>query len=428
MSFRQLTAGGVLVLSLGTGCSEDASPSTSGAGGMTSGAAGSLSGGDNGAGTSNAGGGAGTSSSGSGGALAGGAGGSNHGGSAGSSLGGSPASGGSSSGGSGTAGTAGAGGSGPEVPDCPVNELDHCSANDGVSCHFGGEPGNYEVIVALGKADAAQAYVEAESYRRVLGDVTTGAGETKRFNFLVNVRQPEGQPVQNGANDGSAGLDVYIRGDSPKLESICFKPAVEPVTIWIAGDSTVCDQGSTDYSGWGQHLPQFFDASVVVANYADSGESSGSFLGNAKMWGAIKAGWTEGDWLLVQMGHNDKTTSAATFRANMKSYVTQAKAAGVHVVLVTPISRVGTALSAQHVNSTGANLPQIIRDLGATEDVPVIDLTVTTWNWLETVTWQDYFALGTDRTHPNPRGAGVIAGFVREAIQEQDLEIAAHLR
>ena len=60
--------------------------------------------------------------------------------------------------------------------------------------------------------------------------------------------------------------------------------------------------------------------------------------------------------------------------------------------------------------------------------VPVIDLTVTTWNWLETITWQDYFALGTDRTHPNPRGAGVIAGFVRQAIQEQDLEIAAHLR
>ncbi len=422
MSFRPVTAGGLLFLSLGLGCSDDASPSLSDAGGTTSGAAGSTSGGDNGAGTSNAG--ASTSSSGSGGSAAGGVGGSN----AGGSTGGSPAAGGSPSGGSPSGGSPSGGGTGPEVPECEVNELEHCSVGDSVSCHFGGDPGNYEVTVTLGGAEAAQAYVEAESYRRVLGEVTTGAGEMKRFDFLVNVRQPEGQPVQNGATDGTPGLDIYLRGDSPKLESICFEPAVQPVTIWIAGDSTVCDQGGTDYSGWGQHLPQFFDASVVVANYADSGESSGSFLGNAKMWGAIKAGWTEGDWLFVQMGHNDKTTSAATFRANMASYVTQAKAAGVHVVLVTPFSRVGYALESQHVNSTGADLPKIIRDLGASEGVPVVDLTVTTWSWLETINWKDYFALGTDRTHPNPRGAEVIAGFVREAIQEQDLDIAAHLR
>lgn len=86
----------------------------------------------------------------------------------------------------------------------------------------------------------------------------------------------------------------------------------------------------------------------------------------------------------------------------MRAMLTQAKSAGVHPILVTPISRAGTALESQHVNSTGANLPQIIRDLGEDENVPVIDLTVATGNWLETIDWTQYFALGTDKTHPNP--------------------------
>jgi lysophospholipase L1-like esterase len=175
-------------------------------------------------------------------------------------------------------------------------------------------------------------------------------------------------------------------------------------------------------------LPQFFESPVSIANYADSGESSVSFLGSAKLWKAITAGWKSGDWVLIQLGHNDKNVTAATFEANLEAMIVQAKAAGVQPVLVTPISRAGTALEAQHVSSTGANLPQIIRDLGAKEGVPVLDLTVTTWQWLQTIDWKTYFALGTDRTHTNPRGAQVIAGFVAEAIAEQELGLAAFLR
>jgi lysophospholipase L1-like esterase len=297
-----------------------------------------------------------------------------------------------------------------------------------VACHFGGAPGNYEVTVGLGGPKAGDMHVEAEAYRWMLGNTKPNAGQESTAKLVVNVRQPEGQPVQNGDNDGTPGLDVYIRGAAPELSEICVKPAQKMPTIWIAGDSTVCDQGSTDYSGWGQHLPQFFGPSVVVANYADSGESSGSFLNSGKMFGAIKARWASGDWLFVQMGHNDKTTSAATFQANMLSYVKQAKAAGVNVVLVTPISRVGYTLAQEHVNSVGANLPQIIRDLGKSENVPVIDLTVTTWNWLQTIAWKDYFALGTDKTHTNPKGADIIAGFVRDAIQAQTIGVKTYLR
>jgi lysophospholipase L1-like esterase len=198
--------------------------------------------------------------------------------------------------------------------------------------------------------------------------------------------------------------------------------------VWVAGDSTVCDQSSTDYSGWAQHLPQFFSAPVSIANYADSGESSGSFLGNGRLWGAITAGWTSGDWVFIQFGHNDKTVTASAFRSNLTTMVTQAKSAGVRPILVTPISRAETALASQHVNSTGANLPRIVREVGMAESVPVIGLTVTTSSWLDMVNWEDYFALGTDRTHTNPAGAEIVAGFVRDAISEQRLGLASYLR
>lgn len=329
-----------------------------------------------------------------------------------------------------TGGTTSAGGSsaggGTSVPACGENQIAVCSGTNPVACHFGGDPGHYEVTLEFDAAPASDVYVEVESHRRLASSLVA-LEDPWRFGFLANVRQPEGQPVQD-VSPGSPGLDVYVYGASPALSSICAKPATQPVTIWVAGDSTVCDQSGTDYAGWGQHLPQFFDAPVSVANYADSGESSGSFLNGAALWGAIESGLSAGDWVLIQFGHNDKSTAGSTFDANLTAMLDDVKAAGAHPVLFTPISRVGYALEDEHVNSVGADLPQIIRDLGQREDVPVIDLTVSTWEWLQTVDWKEYFALGTDKTHPNPKGAGVIAGLVRDALIEQDLELADYLR
>lgn len=256
---------------------------------------------------------------------------------------------------------------------------------------------------------------------------SAGAAYTQRFSFGVNVRQPEGQPVQ-AVPAGTPGLQLYVHGAAPHLNAVCVEPLTATPKVWIASDSTACDQSDIAYAGWGQHLPQHFAAPVVVANYADSGESSSSVLASPKLWGAIKAGWKAGDWVLVQVGHNDKNVTASVFRQNMTAFVTQAQAAGVHIALLTPVARVGYALAEQHQSSASANLPQIIKEVGQAHDVPVIDLTQKTWSWLQTVEWQPYFALGTDRTHTNPAGAAVVAALVRDAIREQDLDLARYLR
>jgi lysophospholipase L1-like esterase len=332
----------------------------------------------------------------------------------------------SNPGGAPSAGSAGSAGQ-AAVPACETNEVARCSGTSPIRCDFGGGAGDFMVTLELGGASASTTYVEAEAHRRVLGSAELAAGETKRFAFGVNVRQPEGQPVQD-VPAGTPGLQLYLSGDAPKLSSICVEPLVAMPKVWIAGDSTVCDQSDTAYAGWGQHLPQHFAAPIVVANYADSGESSASVLGSTKLWGAIKAGWKPGDWVLVQLGHNDKNVTSSAFRDNMTAFVTQAKAAQVHIVLITPISRAGSSLDSQHQSSAGADIPQIIKDVAQNQNVPVIDLTTLTWTWLQTVDWEDYFALGTDRTHPNPAGAGIVAGLVRDAIRGQQLELAKHLR
>jgi hypothetical protein len=99
--------------------------------------------------------------------------------------------------------------------------------------------------------------------------------------------------------------------------------------------------------------------------------------------------------------------------------------------LVTPIARAtfsGNTVTAQHQHTDSAgnlvDLPAIIRQVGADQNVPVIDLTATTTAWLTQVGpkgWQAYHALGTDATHTNRAGAAINAGFVRDAIRTLDI-------
>ena len=304
------------------------------------------------------------------------------------------------------------------------------SATGEISCHFGGSPGNYDVTFVLGGAAAARNEVQTETLREVLGEVDTAAGQTARYSFTINVRQPEGQPAEEVAA-GTPGLDMYFLGPAPLLDGIGYANASNPTVLYIAGDSTVCDQTDPEYAGWGQLLPPYFKLGLSVANYADSGESSASFLGSSKLWGAIKAAMKANDYVLIQFGHNDKTISAADFKTNITSYVTQTRAKNAFPILVTPIARAtfsGNTVTAQHQHTDTAgnlvDLPAIIRQVGVDQNVPVIDLTTLTTSWLTQVGpkgWQAYHALGTDATHTNRAGAAVNAGFVRDAIVSLDL-------
>jgi lysophospholipase L1-like esterase len=318
------------------------------------------------------------------------------------------------------------GGSAPPPPAGPAPALDpaalmKCTGTSPIRCSFGGPTGNYDVTVLLGGAAAGTTIAQAEQGRIMLPSVMTAAGETKMFSFTVNVRQPEGEPVQMRPSNGTPGLDVYFSGAAPQLKGIGYAPAAKPFMIYIAGDSTTCDQPA-GLGGWGQSLPQFFDYPVSVANYADSGESSGSFLGNGKLFGAIKAALKPGDWVFAVFGHNDKTTSEKAFHDNMTAYVTQTRALGGFPLLLSPISRAqfnGNTIGPQHINSAGVNLPMVVKQVATETGAPFIDLTALTTTWLNGVgpsAVQTYF--NGQVTHTNVAGANAIAAIVHDALRQ----------
>jgi len=75
-------------------------------------------------------------------------------------------------------------------------------------------------------------------------------------------------------------------------------------TLFIVGDSTV-KNNTKGQQGWGDPLAAFFDPTKIkVENHAIGGRSSRTFQTEGR-WDKIVALARKGDFVLIQMGHND---------------------------------------------------------------------------------------------------------------------------
>ncbi|MFF8935933.1 rhamnogalacturonan acetylesterase [Streptomyces paradoxus] len=305
--------------------------------------------------------------------------------------------------------------------------LAHCTAG---TCHFDVPPGTYDVRVTLGGKAASGTGVSGETRRSLLPETAVPAGEFVTRSFTVNVRTPEGEPT---GPEGTPGLDLRIGGSAPALADISVTRARHTRQIFLVGDSTVCDQPGDPYSGWGQQLPQYLRKGVSVANYADSGESTVSYLGNPKLWATVRPLIRPGDPVLVQLAHNDKTTDEATYRANLETLVAGVRERGGQPVLVTPVVRRwfspdGTLNNptALLVNGLGVDHPAVIRSVAAAHGVPLIDLTARTKALVESLGVEGSKALyltneARDNTHTSVRGATAYAALVRDELVTRHL-------
>jgi lysophospholipase L1-like esterase len=315
-----------------------------------------------------------------------------------------------------------------------------CSGTSPITCHYAVSPGNYDVTVSIGGAFAGQTEMWVEARRLMLPATRTAAGAVTTYSFTINVRQPEGQPTGQGGT-GNPGLDIRFRGSSPQVSAVSVKPATRPLVAYLAGDSTVCDQPIAPYTGWGQMITAAVGPGAGIANYGDSGESSGSFLRNSALFPALLSKVRANDPVFIQFGHNDKQTSASAYRSNLTSMITRVRAKGGVPVLVTPpVRRLfnGNRLTATalHVNGVGVNLPAQMRSVGAAQQVPVIDLTARSKALVESLgpsaSAQLFLRSSadgvTDNTHFSQYGATQIGGLVLQSIREQRLPLAAYLR
>ncbi|GAA2404375.1 rhamnogalacturonan acetylesterase [Streptomyces glaucosporus] len=318
----------------------------------------------------------------------------------------------------------------PARPASQARTPQACSGERPVVCHFDVAPGTYDVTVVLGGGTAGSTTVTAEARRTVLAETATDAGERVRRGFTVDVREPEGEPTGPA---GSPGLDLYFGGPAPRLHSVRVTPARHGPALFLAGDSTVCDQPAEPYSGWGQQLPQFLKRGLAVANHADSGESSASFQADPALFPAMYERVRRGDLVLLQFGHNDKRTTAEEYRANLTGLVRRVRDKGARPVLVTPVVRRwfnadgtldnGTAL---HVNGLGVDLPAEQRALATELGVPLIDLTELTRRLVERYGPEASKALylydeKRDNTHTSVTGATEFARLVVAELRAREL-------
>ena len=95
--------------------------------------------------------------------------------------------------------------------------------------------------------------------------------------------------------------------------------------IYLIGDSTMKngqDNGSNGQWGWGHILHYFFDETkVTVENDAVGGTSTRTFFQSANMWGRVAPKLQQGDYVIMQFGHNDNTAPPATDTMRYRSTI-----------------------------------------------------------------------------------------------------------
>ncbi len=317
------------------------------------------------------------------------------------------------------------GGVAPLVPFDPAL-LSRCTGTSPIVCRFDAPNGNYDVSVELGDAtSAAVSRVAAETRRHVAPAVSTEAGAFAVLDFTVNVRAE----VHDGGQSAAANLlEITIDGDAPKLHGIGIRSAPNSPTLFVASDSTAADWVSTnasaladDETGWAQELSMYLKAGIAVANYADSGETSGSFY--SRFFPAARNAMKAGDYLLIQFGHNNKSAAdIARYGADLQGYIDDARAKGVTPVVVSPVSR----LSATAANPGFNGLDQVARDVAAREGVALIDLSVLSREFYASA--PNRSALFIDGTHFHEVGAIGVAGVVADALKASGLDLRGFVK
>ncbi len=304
--------------------------------------------------------------------------------------------------------------------------------------------GNYIVRVTLGDFEKeTRATVKAELRRLMLERVDAAPGKFVARTFVVNLRQPT---IAGGGEvklkDREKTTEAWAWDEKLTLEFNNSHPAISSIeidrvdslpTIYLLGDSTVCDQPSEPYNSWGQMLTRFFTPMVAIANNAESGESLRSSLG-ARRLDKVVSTLKAGDYLLIQFGHNDEKEKGdgigafTTYKADLKKFVEAARARGATPVLITPVQRRTFDEQGKIKNSHG-DYPEAVRQVAREEKVALIDL--------HEMSTRFYEALGPEKsklafkegdgTHHNNYGSYELAKCIVEGLRATKLPIASLL-
>jgi lysophospholipase L1-like esterase len=312
--------------------------------------------------------------------------------------------------------------------------------------------GNYRVTVTVGDSAAATATtIKAELRRLMVEQLATRAGEFTPVSFIVNVRTPK-IAAANGVAAGQVRLKaprestmeawawddlltLEFNGTHPAIAAIEIAPVDVP-TLFLIGDSTVCDQPREPYSSWGQSLPRFLKPQIAVANHAESGETYRDSIGRRRLDKMISV-MKPGDWMIMQFGHNDQKQRGAgmgpflNYKDDIKRHVEAVRAHGGTPIIVSPMERRNFTDDGK-VKPTLADYAEAARQAAHELHVAFIDLNAMSIPFYEALEahGHDYsrkaFA-GQDNTHHDNYGSDELAKCIVQAIRDQKLPLARYL-
>jgi lysophospholipase L1-like esterase len=302
--------------------------------------------------------------------------------------------------------------------------------------------GNYDITVVT----ACVSTVTAESRRLMLQQAAPGT-----HTFTVNVRDshvpappknaPGGDRVRLNEREAKVlhwddKLTIQWTGPRTCLQDLAIAKA-DVSTVFLAGDSTVTDQPNGPTHSWGQMLPRFFKPGIAIANHAESGETMKSFITGLRL-DKILSQIKPGDWLFIQFGHNDMkqnwpqtyVEAGTTYKQYLKVFIAEARRHGATPVLITSMNRRTFGPNGKVRNSLG-DYPEAVRQTGAEEHVPVIDLNAMSATFYEALGAERspvaFGANGRDGTHHSGYGAYELAKCVVNGIRAAKLDLTKYL-
>lgn len=214
------------------------------------------------------------------------------------------------------------------------------------------------------------------------------------------------------------------------LAGCASSPPKEGTRITLVGDST-----QTERQGYGTGFCANLTAMADCINRAKGGASTKTYRRDG-LWDTAQ--WPKPNWMLIQFGHNDVQSAAhgdretdlkTEYPANLRRYVTEARAAGIKPILVTPIARRYFQADGKIVDDLPGHVAAM-KNVASEMDVPLIDLHQISQDYFEKLGETEAHKLGAtktgpngttvpDKTHFNLKGSYVLGRMLAEALAHE---------
>jgi len=302
--------------------------------------------------------------------------------------------------------------------------------------------GNYDVGVTLGGAQNSVTTVKAEAHRPMLLNVRSGVRDSVEQVFTVNVCNGGVRPTDSSTSmDMDGRLNLEFVGTNPSLMKLDIMPNTTATTVYLVGDTKVCDHDDIPAAGWGQMLPILFKPGEIAVSNQASSRGDVDFL--KSRLDAISRTLKTGDYLFIEFDNNaryDRPGVAEEWKGFIQTYLDVARQHHATAVLVTPAP--SRSFDSQGKLMYLSLCAQWMREIAAAQKVPLIDLNAAAMAFLQKLgpdASASAFAIypaGTLAGHPeamaddndlNPYGAFEMAKLVAQGIKDQKLGLAAHL-